>query len=163
MAPIDSDRLARGVDALAPGVGAKLLAWVRGGNETAAVGDALAAIGLQLACKDAPPRTVAGFAAERDGDGLRVVAVGDGGPAELGGLKPGDRIVTLDGAAPTARWPDAVAHAAPGASLVLGVLRAQRRLELRLTLASDRDTTCKLTQAPATPAVTRLREELLSP
>ena len=163
VAAIDSERLARGVDALAPGVGAKLLAWVRGGHETDEVGETLAAIGLDLACKDAPPRTIAGFAAERDGDGLRVVAVAEGGPADLGGLKAGDRIVTLGGAPPPARWADAVLNAAPGSSLVLGVQRAAHALELHLTLESDRDTTCKLSQAAATPAVTRLREELLTP
>ena len=105
VAPIDSDRLAHDVDALAPGVGGKLLEWVRGGNETAAVADALAPIGLALACKDGPAQTVVGFAAERDGAGLRVVAVGDGGPGDLGGLKPGDRIVTIGGAPPRRAGP----------------------------------------------------------
>jgi hypothetical protein len=36
-------------------------------------------------------------------------------------------------------------------------------LTLRLTLENEQDTTCKLTQAPATPSVTKLREELLAP
>ncbi|MCU1278923.1 MAG: hypothetical protein JWM53_2469, partial [bacterium] len=47
VAAIDSDRLARAVDALAPGVGGKLLAWVRGGGESAAIVETIAAIGLE--------------------------------------------------------------------------------------------------------------------
>jgi predicted metalloprotease with PDZ domain len=163
IAPIDSERLARAVDALAPGVGAKLLAWARGGDESGAIVDALAAIGLSLACKDSATRTVAGFAAEREPDGLRVVAVGDGGPAKLAGLEPGDRIVTLDGATPPARWPETIAKKAPGAPLLLSVVRGQRAISLRLTLEADHETTCKLTQAPATPAITKLRDGLLTP
>lgn len=163
MAPIDSERLAHAVDALAPNVGAKLLSWARNGNESLAITDALAAIGLSLACKEGAPRTVAGFAAERQGDALRVVAVGDGGPADLAGLKAGDRITTIDGAAPTPRWPETIAHKAPGAPLVLAVERVQHALELHLQLAADREVHCKLTQAPATPALTTLREGLLTP
>ena len=163
IAPIDSGRLARAVDALAPGVGQELLAWARDGHETAAVVGALGSIGLQLDCRDAPARTVAGFAAEREPDDLRVVAVGAGGPAELGGLLGGDRILALDGAAPTLRWPETIAHKTPGAPLVLTVARGSRQLELRLTLAVEREVACKLSTAPATPAVTRLREALLSP
>lgn len=163
VAPIDSERLARGVDALAPGVGAKLLAWARQGNEAATITEALASVGLALACKDAAARTVAGFAAELQGDHLRVVAVGEGGAAELAGLRPGDRILSLDGAPPSARWPDTIAHKAPGAPLVLAVERAQRALELHLTLVADDELTCKLTQAPSSPSVTKLREALLAP
>jgi predicted metalloprotease with PDZ domain len=167
--PVDADRLARAVDALVPGVGRKLLGWVRGGDEPGAIAASLAAIGLSLACKESPPRTVAGFAAEREPpagglrDELRVVVVGDGGAADLAGLKAGDHIRTLDGAAPTARWPETIAAKAVGAQLTLGVVRGKRELVLHLTLGAEHDTTCKLAAAPATPAVTRLRDQLLPP
>jgi len=162
IAPIDSARLARAVDALAPGAGALLTRSVNEANETPLVRAAIAAIGLSLQCA-ASARVVAGFSAEREGDSLRVAAVGDGGPADLAGLKPGDRILSLDGAAPEPRWPDKIAHAAAGAPLVLEVVRGQRPLELHLTLETEQDSACKLTQAPATPAITRLREQLLTP
>jgi predicted metalloprotease with PDZ domain len=163
IAPIDADRLAHAVDALAPGVGDKLLAWVRAGGESAGIVETLATIGLELACKDAPSRTVAGFAAERGRDGdLRVVAVGDGGPADLAGLKAGDRILTLDGAAPVAKWTDTIAKKEPGASLVIGASRGARTLELHVTVAAEHDVSCKLGMASATAAVTKLRDEWIS-
>src|SRR5262249_7794276 len=77
--------------------------------------------------------TVAGFAAERERDELRVVTVGDGGPADLAGLKSGDRILTIDGAPPPPRWPDAIARNPAGASVVLRVARGPRPILLRLT------------------------------
>jgi S1-C subfamily serine protease len=106
---------------------------------------------------------VAGFAAERDGAGLRVVAVADGGPAALAGLHPGDRVLQLDGAPPAARWAEAIGKKAPGAPLVLVVQRGTRTLELRVTLQAQRDVVCKLAPKVATPAITKLREAFLSP
>ena len=161
--PIDSDRLARAVDALVPGTGAKLLRWARGGNEAAAIAESLDAVGLALPCKESTPRTVAGFGAEREHEELRVVVVGDGGPAELAGLKAGDRILTIDGAAPPARWPDALAQKAPGSVVTLGVARGKHALVLHVTMTTERDTSCKLVPAAATPAVTKLRDALLAP
>ncbi|HEY2743169.1 MAG TPA: PDZ domain-containing protein [Polyangia bacterium] len=167
--PVDADRLARAVDAIVPGVGAKLLRWARGGDEAAAIAESLGAVGLSLACKQSAARTVAGFAGEREPpagglrEELRVIVVGDGGPADLAGLKAGDRILTLDGAAPTARWPDAIAQKAAGAVVTLGVVRGKRQLVLHLTLEPERDTTCKLAAAPATPAIAKLRDQLLTP
>jgi predicted metalloprotease with PDZ domain len=156
--------LAEAVDGLLPalGIGAAMEKWVAGPNESKDVRVALATIGLALECMT-KELVAAGFSAEREGSGLRVVAVGDGGPADLAGLKPGDRIVTIDGAPPAARWPERIARGAVGDKLALGVTRAQQRLELHVTLESEPDTTCKLTQAPATPAVTKLRDALLSP
>ncbi|MCU1282426.1 MAG: hypothetical protein JWM53_5972, partial [bacterium] len=71
--------------------------------------------------------------------------------------------VTLDGAAPAAKWPDTIAHKSPGAPLVLGATRGARPLELHLTLAAEHEMSCKLTPATATPAITALRERLLTP
>jgi predicted metalloprotease with PDZ domain len=144
------------------------VAWLaRSPNEAAAIAESLGAIGLTLSCKESVPRTVAGFAAERARDGehdeLRVITVGDEAPAGLAGLKAGDRIVTIDGAAPAARWTEAIAHKAPGEVVTLGVARGNRALVLRVTLAAEHDTTCKLTRGSATPAVTKLRDALLTP
>jgi S1-C subfamily serine protease len=94
---------------------------------------------------------------------VRVVAIGDGGPAALGGLKTGDRILQVDGAPPPPRWPELIARKAAGAPLVLTVARGTRTLELHLTLESDRDIVCKLTQPPATPALAKLRDAFLTP
>src|SRR5205814_2671242 len=132
---VDTERLARGIDKFTPGVGAKLLLWARSNDETAMLAESLLAIGLKLEVATAPPRTVAGFAAERDGPALRVIAVGDGGPAGLAGLKTGDKITLVDGAPPPTRWPELIAKKAPGAPLVLTVARGTRGLELHLTLA----------------------------
>jgi predicted metalloprotease with PDZ domain len=161
--PVDTATLARAIDALVPGVGKKALGWARSADEMAQLGEPLAAVGLSLSIARTKPHTVAGFAAERDGGSLRVVAVGEDGPAALAGLRGGDRIVTLDGAPPPVRWPDIVAKKAPGATLVLGVVRGTRALELHLTLAAETDVVCKLTPTAATPAVTRLRESFLAP
>ncbi|HXU70625.1 MAG TPA: hypothetical protein VN947_14915 [Polyangia bacterium] len=159
--PVDADRLGRAVDALTPGVGAKLVRWARTPNEAPAIAESLGAIGLSLACKETPPHTVAGFSAERQGDALRVLVVGDGGPADLAGVKSGDRVVTFDGVAPPPKWPEAVGKRAAGSALVLGVVRGTHPLVLHLTLTSERDTVCKLATAPATPAVTKLRDQFL--
>ncbi|MCA1663242.1 MAG: PDZ domain-containing protein, partial [Myxococcales bacterium] len=147
---------------LVPGAGATLRDCVAGRNESGRVRSALAAIGLSLVCATSA-RVAAGFFAERDGDGLRVVTVAEGGAADLAGLKPGDRIVTLDGAPPAARWPDEIAHAARGDTLLLRVVRAQRSLALHVTLQDEQETACKLTQTSATPSLTKLREQLLAP
>lgn len=161
--PVDTATLAHAIDGVAPGVGKKALAWARDGGETEALQQALAAIGLGLSVQLLPPRTFAGFAAEHDGPLLRVVAVGADAPAGLGGLHVGDRILAIDGAPPGPRWSEAILRKPAGAPLVLMVLRGQRRLELHLTLTSDVEVDCKLTQPPATPAVSRLREAFLSP
>jgi predicted metalloprotease with PDZ domain len=161
--PVDADRLAHAVDALVPGVGPRLLRWARAGDEAASIAESLTAAGLSLACKESAPRTVAGFAAERERDELRVLSVGDSGPADHAGLKPGDRVLTLDGAAPPPRWPDTIARKAAGTVLTLGVARGTHALTLHVTLGTERDTACKLTAAAATPAVTKLREALLAP
>ena len=160
---VDTERLARAIDKLTPGVGAKLLVWARSNDETALLAESLLAIGLKLEMTQAPPRTVAGFAAEREGAVLRVVAVGDGGPAALAGLKSGDRITHVDGAPPPARWPELIAKRPPGTALTLGVARGVRGLELHLTLGVEREVICKLQQAAATPALTKLRDAFLTP
>ncbi|MDB4967994.1 MAG: peptidase domain protein [Myxococcales bacterium] len=161
--PVDTDRLARAIDTVAPGVGAKLIAWARTSDETTLLSDSLSAIGLKLDVAIAPPRTVAGFAAEREGALLRVSAIADGGPASLAGLKPGDKITHFDGALPPPRWPELIVKKPAGATLTLTVLRGARPLELHLTLAAERDVVCKLVPTPATPAVTKLRDAFLTP
>lgn len=160
--PVDTATLARAIDALVPGVGKKALAWARMPDETAQLADALAAVGLTLSIARSKPHAVAGFAAERDGSGLRVVSVGEDGPAGLAGLRGGDRVVSFDGAPPPPRWPELIARKPPGTPLVLGVVRGTRMLELHVTLAGESDVSCALTQSAATPAIARLRESFLT-
>jgi hypothetical protein len=77
-----------------------------------------------------------GFVVDKDADdegaGVTVKDVMTGGPAAEAGLKPGDRLLTLDG-----RWTDTVAdtfHAAsrvkPGTSAVLVVKRGDKEVKL---------------------------------
>ncbi len=163
VAAIDTDRLARAVDALAPGVGARLTAWARGGHEPQSIVDALSAIGLALEIRESPARSVANFAAEREGSALRVISVGEGGPADLAGLKTGDHVVKVDGADPIPHWPELLGKKPPGSSVIFSVWRGTRMLELHVTLAPFAEVACKLSPAPATPAITKLRDALLTP
>lgn len=162
--PVDTATLARALDGVAPGVGALAVAWARDGHETTALPAVLARVGLRLAVDVAPPRAEAGFAADREGAALRVRAVVPAGAADLAGLRPGDLVVALDGAAPGPRWADAVGRKPPGARLVLTVRRGDRALALHLTLGSGADVACTLdADAPAAPAPARLRDAFLSP
>jgi predicted metalloprotease with PDZ domain len=161
--PVDTAALARALDAVAPGVGDKALAWARRGDETAQLAQALAGLGLRLAVVAAAPRTIAGFAATPRGSALMVESVRADGPAGLAGLKPADRIVSFDGGGVPAHWAEAIAARAPGTTLVLGVTRGERALELRVTLEATVDLATTVTSVAATPAVARLREAFLAP
>jgi predicted metalloprotease with PDZ domain len=159
--PVDTATLARAVDALAPGLGAKLTGWVRGGDELAGLAEPLAAIGLKLSVLATPQRTVAGFGATRDSGELLVDSVRPDGPAALAGLKPADHIFGFDGAPPPVRWADAVAARAPGTVLTLNVRRGERVIELRVTLEAHQDVGATLTMTPVTPRQARLRDAFL--
>jgi predicted metalloprotease with PDZ domain len=111
--------------------------------------------------EEAAPRTVAGFAAEPDNGSLRVVSVGPSGPAADAGLRTGDRIVRLDGAAPTARWAELLAAKAPGVGVALEAVRATHRILIELHLEALQPLTCRLVEIPASPKAASVREQLL--
>jgi predicted metalloprotease with PDZ domain len=161
--PVDTATLARALDAVAPGVGDKALAWARGGDETAQVAQALAGLGLRLAVVPGPARTVAGFAATLRGSSLLVESVRADGPAGLAGLKPADRITSFDGGPVPGKWAEAIAGRSPGTTLMLGVTRGERALELRVTLEGMVDLTTTVTAVAATPSVAKMRDGFLSP
>lgn len=64
----------------------------------------------------------------------KVGRVEAGSPADRGGVKPGDRVVALDGA-PVALWEDLVrlVHRSPGRALKMAVERNGQRLDLEVT------------------------------
>jgi len=161
--PIDTDVLARACDRVAPGVGARVIAWARGGGELAKIAPALAEVGLAINERAAPSRTSAGFIGALDGAALRVLLIQPDGPAALAGLRAGDRVTALDGAAPTTDYLAQIAKRRPFTPLRLDVTRAQERLTLRLDLTTATALDCKLELTAATPRATRLREAMLTP
>jgi predicted metalloprotease with PDZ domain len=161
--PVDTEVLARACDRVAPGVGARLISWARGGDEPEKLVPVLAELGLGLVIAPPQPRTTAGFVAEADGNGLRVVAVAPDGPASLAGLRPGDRIYGFDGGAAPFDHAGQIARRRPFTPLMLDVARGRERLQLRVELGTTMGIDCKLTLLPATPRVTRLREAMLAP
>jgi predicted metalloprotease with PDZ domain len=159
---VDGERLAREVAEVAGAeAGARVADWTRVPDEPARLGAALAAVGLRWSIDEGPERTVAGFAAESDGEALRVASVAPEGPAAQVGLRAGDRILRLDGAPPSPQWAEQLAARSPGAALLLEAMRATRRLVLRLQLEGTRPLTCAIVELPATPRVARLRDALL--
>jgi carboxyl-terminal processing protease len=55
-----------------------------------------------------------GITLELSGEGFRIVQVTSGGPAELGGIRPDDRLITVDGVATAGRSQSDVVHALRG-------------------------------------------------
>jgi predicted metalloprotease with PDZ domain len=160
--PVDGEVLARFVRTVAGDAAAQsVIAWTREPNEPARLDGALASLGLKLLVTEGSERTVAGFAAEPDGSGLRIASVRPDGPAAHAGLRAGDRIVSMDGASPAKRWADQVATHAPTVALLVEAMRATRRLSLELHLQTERALTCRLVEAVATPRVSNLREAWL--
>lgn len=161
--PVDTDVLSRQVAALAGPIPAeRVLGLSRSRDESALVRESLAGLGLGLLTEEAPARTIAGFAAEPDGHALRVSAVTPNGPAAHAGLRPGDRILTLDGAAPKRAWADALAAKSPGAAVTIEVLRAARRLVFEVHLEARRQMVCKMKEVPVSPKVAVLRDAWLA-
>jgi predicted metalloprotease with PDZ domain len=161
--PVDGEVLARAVTAIAGAdAGARVAEWSRVPDEPPRLADALAGLGLRLAREPAPARAVAGFAAEPDGDALRVVAVSPVGPAPVAGLRAGDRIVTVDGRAPPPQWMDSLAQRAPGAALAIEVTRGTRRLLFDVRLEAAATASWRVVEAPAVPRIAALREKWLA-
>jgi predicted metalloprotease with PDZ domain len=160
--PIDAGVLARTVDEIAgASVGRQLIEWVSRPHETDKLAGALAAAGLQLVTEELPPRTTAGFSAAPEGDSLRVAAISLDGPAALAGLRVGDRIVLLDGGAPSSGWAETIAAKSPGVALLVEAVRATHRLALELSLQAQRPIGCHLIEIPAPPKVAALRDAWL--
>ena len=77
--------------------------------------------------------------------------------------KSGDRIVTIDGAAPAARWPEAIAHESAGRRRHARRRARQRRARpARHARRRARHDLQADAAARATPAVTKLRDALLT-
>lgn len=85
------------------------------------------------------PAAVWGFAVDKGkedtADGVKVTEVLEKSPAALGGLEPGDRLLTIDG-----RWTDSVADTftaaaaiKPGKPVVLVVARGNKEVKLTVT------------------------------
>jgi serine protease Do len=68
----------------------------------------------------------------KDNRGVLVNQVNENSPAEQAGLKPGDVLVSLDGAALNdgGQYRNRAALAQPGATVIVGVLRDGKRLDL---------------------------------
>jgi predicted metalloprotease with PDZ domain len=159
---LDGDVLQRAIVPLGGAEVAQLvIAWTRAPDEPRKLESALAGVGLKLAIEEAPPRTVAGFAAEADGGALRVVGVLPDGPAFHAGLRAGDRVLFLDGIAPGRKWAESIAQKAPGTRLAMEAVRATRHLALTLELAAQRQLNCRLIEAPAPPPVAQRRDAWL--
>jgi predicted metalloprotease with PDZ domain len=161
--PINTAALARAVDAEVAGLGADVLLWARTPEETTLVAEQLGALGLQLNVQVHPTRAYAGFVADREGGVLHVLSVEAEGPASEAGLRAGDRILQLDGAAPPAKWPEVIGAKSVGAPLKLEVQRSRRRLQLRVYLAPLDEVDATLQPTAASPRVTQLRSAWLGP
>ena len=74
---------------------------------------------------------------DEDGEGVEVLSVMDGSPAEQAGLEAGDRIVAIGGdeVGDTGDVADAVGDAEPGDQVRITVMRGDDRLNLSATLA----------------------------
>jgi membrane-associated protease RseP (regulator of RpoE activity) len=105
-----------------------------------------AMMAAMMAAGNAEPKVLApaaqwGILAKESGDdeaGVTVKEVLPGSPAELAGLKPGDRLLTVD-----RRWTDtlpdlyaAAGHVKPGTSVPVTVKRDRKEIELKVKPAS---------------------------
>ena len=79
--------------------------------------------------------------AQSDGNGITVLGVSENGPAEVGGLKPNDKIVAVDGVA--VGWPvdlhKELLKRKPGETVKLSVVRGQETLEITVNLGRRAD------------------------
>jgi predicted metalloprotease with PDZ domain len=160
--PVSSGVLARQIEQVAGlQAAANVAAWTQQGGESERLAPALQALGLKLSVDEAPARTVAGFAAEPDGGGLRVVSVRADGPAAHAGLHAGDRIISLDGKPPAARWADQLGARSTATPMIVEAVRATRHLQLPLSLEVEKQLVCRVVEVPATPKVAALRDAWL--
>lgn len=161
--PLDGDGLAQEIARQAgTDAAAEVALLTQKPDEVARARPELAALGLSLAIEETPPRVAAGFAAESDAGGLRVAMVVPDGPAAHAGLRAGDRILTLDGAAPKKSWAADLAMRPAGANVAIEAVRATRHMLLELQLAELKGVVCKMTEAPAPPKIALRREAWMS-
>ena len=161
--PIDTDRLARATAAL---LGSSSLSATLAELEALArragappLGDALASVGLRLEVLRGPSRPSLGLVVEADRGQLRIAAVMPDGAAARAGLKAGDRILTVDGAAPPPAWPEDQRTPVEGRITRLEAQRADRRLVVPVVLEDHPSIACRLVRVPGvSPSVKRLRD-----
>jgi len=150
--------LAQKIEELAgPVAAANVAAWTQRSGETERLAPSLQAIGLKLLVDEAPPRTLAGFAAESEGGALHVVSVRPDGPAVHAGLRAGDRILSFDGKPPAPRWADTLSTRPTATPLLIEAVRATRHLLLSMQLELERALSCRVVELPATPKVAARR------
>ncbi|WP_075794355.1 S41 family peptidase [Massilia putida] len=102
-----------------------------------------------------------GIEVEGNRDRLRVVAATDGSPAERAGIRPGDVILSVDGAPVAGLAGDDVArrmHGAPGTVVAIGVARGGKVETLRITRADLHDDTVHVKMAAPGLAWIRISE-----
>jgi predicted metalloprotease with PDZ domain len=110
-----------------------------GGTADIPYADFLRVAGLDLQ-PDSRPVAALGFRVSRaPGSGLTVSSVEEGSRAEAAGLRTGDVVVQINGAAPTSLRRFTVDHA-PGDTLKLRVRRGEQEVELSFALAASSDT-----------------------
>jgi len=102
-----------------------------------------------------------GIEVEGDRKQLRVVSATEGSPAERAGVRPGDVIVSVDGAPVAAMAGDDVArrmHGAPGTVVAIGIARRNKVETLRITRADLHNDTVRVKMAAPGLAWIRISE-----
>jgi carboxyl-terminal processing protease len=102
-----------------------------------------------------------GIEVEGNRDQLRVISATDGSPAERAGIRPGDTIVSVDGAPVAGMANDDVArrmHGAPGTVVAIGVARRGKVETLRITRADLHNDTVHVNMAAPGLAWIRISE-----
>jgi carboxyl-terminal processing protease len=102
-----------------------------------------------------------GIEVEGNRDELRVVSATEGSPAERAGIRPGDTIVSVDGAPVANMTNDDVArrmHGAPGSVVAIGVAHRNKVETLRITRADLHNDTVHVKMAAPGLAWIRISE-----
>jgi predicted metalloprotease with PDZ domain len=159
---LDPPGLERAVaEAAGEAVAQRLALWTRLPREVERMPEVLAGLGLKLSLEEGPPRAHIGLSVEPDAGTLRVAAVLPASPAAHAGLRAGDRIVLLDGQAPSRKAFEQLADRESGSRIKLEAIRATRRMQMTLLLETVRPPLVRLSELPASPKTSALRESWL--